>query len=250
MVTEFGKNCPPEIIEWLEKYVKIDNPMFLDESSQIDFYEICWLDRQGRIKFDSDITNITITGGLTRFNLPSLPSGMNKLKFANFSGLFQIVHCPNLLDLEGIPEEIYSDSDNSALFVQNCKSLKTWDDSYCPGGAPHLRISDCDKLHTITLASSYDNIVEIFNLKSLTKFVSTADDKVEKTRPFHEYYGLETYFDNCKALDPKDIELKSGRIWVENFPKLECEVNGMEFDMFNKIKVSKNLQKGKDLGLF
>lgn len=239
MVTQFGKNCPPEIIEWLKKYVKINDPKYLDESVQIDFEEICWLDPQGRIKFDTDITNVTITGDLVNFSVAKLPSGMNRIKFASCGKLFQVRDCPNLVDLSGIPEEIYTDSDISVLFIENCESLETWDESYCPDGAPHLRIGSCDNLRTITLGSSYDNVIEIDNLKSLTKFVSKSDDK-----------GLEIYFDNCKALDPKNIELTLGRIWMENCQKLECEVEGMEAEVFNKIKLSKNLQKGKDLGLF
>jgi hypothetical protein len=250
MVTQFGKNCPPEIIEWLKKYVKVNDPRYLDEGEQVVIEEVCWLDPQGRIKFDTDITNVTITGDLVNFRVDKLPDGMNRIQFAKCSHLFQVRDCPNLVELSGIPDEIYSDTDISALIIQNCKSLKKWDETYCSDGAPHLRISDCDNLHTIVLSPGYDNLVEIFNLKSLDKFVSTADDKVEKLRPFHEYDGLEIYIDNCKMLDPKDIELKTGRIWVENCPKLECEVKGMELDVFNKIKVSKNLQRGKDLGLF
>jgi hypothetical protein len=242
-----AQNAPQDILEWLKKYVRVNDPRYLDESVQIDFEEICWLDRQGRIKFDDEITNITITGDLENFNLSSRG---HQIKFAKCSLLFQVKNCPKLVELSGIPDEIYSDTDISALIIQNCKSLKTWDETYCSDGAPHLRISDCENLRTIELSPEYDNLVEIFNLKSLVKFVSTADDKAEKLRPFHEYDGLEIYIDNCKMLDPKDIELKSGRIWVENCPKLECEVKGMELDVFNKIKVSKNLQRGKDLGLF
>ena len=71
--------------------------------------------------------------------------------------------------------------------------------------------------------------------------------------------GLEIYIENCKALDPKNIELVNpdpmnprpvGKIWVDNCQKLDCEVKEMEFEVFNKIKHSKNLQKGKDLVMF
>jgi hypothetical protein len=239
---------------WIRKYVRC-----YDEDTQqlpllvpyTGYYFIqCFeYDEDGKIFYNYEkatgktdpsegVREIAISGDLRNFK----DADGKLVKFANVDGLFSIEDCPNLTDLSGAPDEVYSSYDgNSEFVIRRCPSLKVWKKEYISGGAENLTIEFCENLKNILLTGSYENIF-ISNLDQLDKFELKNDGA----------YGTSIYLSTCKSIEIESIDLPKTKckISIDACPKIIVELEEADVKEFEILKGSKNLQKAKKLGLF
>jgi hypothetical protein len=162
------------------------------------------------------------------------------VKFGDMSGEFSIFDCPLLVDLEGIPDEIFSDYDgNSICNLYNCSSLREWKSSYLAKGCGTFEIRNCKNLREVEIAEVYEYIT-LQNLTSL-----------KKVKTHSSWGNFEFFMENCNEIEIENLDLPD----IATVNIVKCQSIGVELEeengkLFNKLKNSKNLQMGKNLGLF
>lgn len=235
---------------WLRKYVKCYDENFnslhpsyfeYDENGKI-FYN--YKSAKGKTDISDGVRQIEIIGDLKDFK----DDDGKMIKFANMEGIFSIEDCPKLTNLDGAPDEVYSSYDGDSEFiVRRCPSLKVWKKEYLSGGAENLTIEFCKNLKSITLAGYYENIF-ISDLDQLTKFEMKSNDDTDSTS---------IYFAKCKAIEVESIDFGRSihpkvkiKVSIDSCEKIMFELTEADLKEFEILKSSKNLQRGKNLGLF
>jgi hypothetical protein len=224
---------------WIRKYVKcydenldrLANVYFqYDEEGKIFYnYELA----TGKNYPNESVSEIAISGDLRNFK----DADGKLVKFASIDGRFYIENCPNLTSIDGAPDEVYGNQ----FAIRRCPSLKEWKKEYLPGGAENLTIESCSGLKNLLLTGYYGNI-HISDLNQLEKFELKSDGA----------YGTSIYLSSCKSIEIESIDLPKTRckISIDTCPKIIVELEEVDVKEFEILKGSKNLQKGKKLGLF
>jgi hypothetical protein len=229
--------------QWIRKYVRCYDEethglytgyFEYDDDDKI-FYN--YEKATGKTDPSEGVREIAISGDLKNFK----DADGKLVKFANIDGLFSIEDCPNLSDLSGAPDEVYSSYDgNSEFVIRRCPSLKVWKKEYISGGAENLTIEFCG-LKNLLLTGSYENIF-ISDLDQLEKFELKSDGA----------YGTSIYLSTCKLIEVESIVLPKVKckVSIDACPKIMFELSEADVKEFEMLKGSKNLQRGKNLGLF